>query len=247
MRLTKISASGNDFLIFHTLRNGDFSFMAKKLCHRQQGIGADGLIVLVPSVLADFGWNFYNSDGSIAKMCGNGARAAAFYAFENHLAGTSQRLETLAGIITTRVKDDTVKVKFANFKILEKNDEFRIFDTGVKHFVKKVQDLGEFHEKTARELRQKFDANVNFYVQDKDILMLRTYEKGVEGETLACGTGMAACFLDAFGLKDGAMDVVPASGKKLRLSLQKGELFLEGKVIKIADMFVSVKDLIDKV
>jgi diaminopimelate epimerase len=86
MNVTKYSASGNDFVIFHTFKKEDRSELAKKLCHRQEGVGADGLIVLIPHEIYDFEWQFYNADGSVAAMCGNGSRAAAHYAYSNGLA-----------------------------------------------------------------------------------------------------------------------------------------------------------------
>jgi len=81
LALSKYNASGNDFVIFHTFKEADFSDLAKRLCDRHRGLGADGLIALVPHGEYDFAWRFYNSDGSEAAMCGNGSRAAAHYAY----------------------------------------------------------------------------------------------------------------------------------------------------------------------
>ena len=240
MRFTKISASGNDFLLFHTFIKRNFSELAKRVCHRQNGIGADGLIVLLPSSTADFKWDFYNSDGSTASMCGNGSRAAAYYAVENALAPQNMSFETLAGLITVQTNGDVVKSKLTPFELLKTTPDFKIYDTGVPHIVRRVQDLSAFSTSAARELRQKYDANVNFYTFDGSAIRLRTYERGVEDETLACGTGMAACFLDCFNMQEGAANVIPKSGETLELSLDGGSLYLKGKVSKIADFFLQV-------
>ena len=86
MKLSKYSANGNDFIIFHSDIKANRTNLAKELCHRQDGVGADGLIVLVPHESLDFEWEFYNADGSHADMCGNGSRATAHYAYNNSLA-----------------------------------------------------------------------------------------------------------------------------------------------------------------
>ena len=96
MNITKYTASGNDFVIFHTFIKRDFSALAKQLCHRQEGIGADGLIVLVPHESLDFEWCFYNADGSSAGVCVNASRACAHYALDYDLAPAQMRFLTLA-------------------------------------------------------------------------------------------------------------------------------------------------------
>ena len=99
MTYQKYSASGNDFVIFHTLVKKDYSDLAIKLCNRTEGIGADGLIVIVPNENQDFEWLFYNSDGSHASMCGNGTRACAHYAYTNMLAKTKMNFLNGSGVI----------------------------------------------------------------------------------------------------------------------------------------------------
>ncbi|RLA76008.1 MAG: diaminopimelate epimerase, partial [Epsilonproteobacteria bacterium] len=103
MRVAKYSANGNDFVIFHAFDKKDRSEEAKQLCHRQNGIGADGLIVILPHAEHDFEWEFYNSDGSHADMCGNGSRAAAHYAYINELATSRMSFLTGAGVINAKV------------------------------------------------------------------------------------------------------------------------------------------------
>lgn len=120
MTVSKYSANGNDFVLFHTFVKSDRSELAKELCHRQNGIGADGLIVLIPHARYDFEWQFYNSDGSEAEMCGNGSRACAHYAFVNNLAERKMSFLTGAGIISAEVDGDMVLSELTPPSILEK-------------------------------------------------------------------------------------------------------------------------------
>ncbi len=237
MNISKYNASGNDFVIFHTFDKIDRSELAKKLCHRQKGIGADGLIVILPNSIYDFEWQFYNSDGSEASMCGNGSRAAAHYAVINNLANEKLQFLTDAGVIFATVENDDVEIKLSKADIVEdviveKGFKWQLIDTGVPHLVTFVDDLKLFSKTVAKEMRDKYDANVNFAkIVDKSI-EVRTYERGVEDETLACGTGMAACFYGA--LKNSYVDseakVYPASQDELILSLKGADIYFKGKV-----------------
>ena len=103
LQIAKYCASGNDFVIFHSLNGADRSGLARTLCDRQHGIGADGLIVLLPHETYDFEWEFYNADGSTASMCGNGSRACAHYAYRFGLAQSSMEFLTGAGVIKASV------------------------------------------------------------------------------------------------------------------------------------------------
>ena len=246
MQLAKYSASGNDFVIFHTFLEVDRSDLAKKVCHRQNGVGADGLIVLLPSDSKekyDFKWQFYNSDGSLAEMCGNGSRATAHYAYINALAKDEMKFLTLAGIIEARVEGDVVESALTKPKYLKKDIrrfglDWELIDTGVPHLVAFVDDLNLFDKAKAKELREEFNANVNFAKIEDKKLFVRTYERGVEDETLACGTGMAACFLKAYNEKkvDEVCEVYPKSKEKLILSYKNNKIYFKGKVTKVFDI-----------
>ena len=118
MTVAKYSANGNDFVIFHTFVKKARGELAKALCHRQNGVGADGLIVLLPHESYDFEWQFYNSDGSEANMCGNGSRACAHYAFDNELAPNEMQFLTGAGVIGAFVDADMVQSELTPPKIL---------------------------------------------------------------------------------------------------------------------------------
>ena len=238
--LTKYSANGNDFVIFHTFIKKDRSSLAKKICHRQNGIGADGLIVILPHNDYDFEWQFYNSDGSEASMCGNGSRAAAHYAFMNELAPQTMKFLTGAGVIGASIEADMVlseltPPKILNSNIIENSKPWMLIDTGVPHLVHVTKDIEVFDIKEARELRYKYNANVNIVSVDGNDLRVRTYERGVEDETLACGTGMAACFYIAYqnNLVKNNIKVYPKSGDTLYLGINDKTITFKGKVQKI--------------
>jgi len=249
MQVTKYNASGNDFVIFHTFEKKARNDLAQKLCHRQKGVGADGLIVLVPHEMYDFEWEFYNSDGSDAEMCGNGSRAAAHYAFSNGLCGQEMRFLTVAGVIEASVAGDEAEVKLTEPKVLESaivggGHKWQLLDTGVPHLVTFVDDLKAYNKEIAREMRQEYNANVNFCKIDTEnrMLYVRTYERGVEDETLACGTGMAACFYAAYMDKkvDAVCKVYPTSREELTLSFRDGSIYFKGKVDKVFETSISL-------
>ena len=240
MTISKYSANGNDFVIFHTFVKKDRSVLAKKLCHRQDGVGADGLIVLVPHEKHDFEWQFYNSDGSEAEMCGNGSRACAHYAFANELAPKKMSFLTLAGVINAEVDGNMVQSELTPPKILDKEIEHNgkkwwKLDTGVPHLVYLTDNIEEFDIDEARELRYKYNANVNIAFVDGKNLRVRTYERGVEGETLACGTGMAASFYRALeeNLVGKSIEVYPKSGETLYLGMNDRTITFKGEVKRV--------------
>lgn len=244
MTLSKYSANGNDFVIFHTFVKEDRSNLAKQLCHRQNGIGADGLIVLVPSDEHDFEWQFYNSDGSEATMCGNGSRACAHYAYSNHLAPAAMKFLTGAGVIKAvvdgaMVQSDLTPPIMLNDNIEEFGAKWQLINTGVPHLVCLVEDITHFNIQEARELRHKYNANVNIaLVADKEHMVVRTYERGVEDETLACGTGMAASFWAAYlsGLVNDNISVNPKSGDTLYLGKNDTTIIFGGEVTKVFEV-----------
>lgn len=240
MTVSKYSASGNDFVIFHTFVKKDRNDLAKKLCNRQDGVGADGLIVILPHSKYDFEWQFYNADGSEAEMCGNGSRAAAHYAFINELSSESMKFLTGAGVIEAHVDNSMVLSELTPPKILDKTivengKSWWKLDTGVPHLVHVTENIEEFDIAEARELRYKYNANVNIVCIDGKNLRVRTYERGVENETLACGTGMAACFYMTYqqGLVEKSIEVYPTSGETLYLGMNDKTITFKGRVKKV--------------
>jgi diaminopimelate epimerase len=241
MTYTKYSASGNDFIIFHTFIEKDYSQEAIKLCNRTEGIGADGLVALIPSNEADFKWLFYNSDGSVAAMCGNATRACSHYAFTNNLVIKNQmQFLTGAGLIKSSVDGDIVETQLTAPLVIKEEfiqDGFTwyLVDTGVPHLVTIVDDLELYNHDLCAKMRYEHNANVNFAKIVDGEIFVRTYERGVEGETLACGTGMAACFLRANDLKllGDSVYVYPKSAEQLTLSRKNGTIYFKGAVKKV--------------
>ncbi len=206
INFTKMVASGNDFLVVDcslppAMAKGELSRLAKKMCDRKYGIGADGLLVAEKSKTADIKMRIFNPDGSEAGMCGNGARCFALWA-------GARRIETMAGIIEAAVNKDRAKIKLTDPRGLRLNIPLKInaralradfINTGVPHAVVFVEGLESIDVPAlGRPLRyhRKFypaGTNVDFVeVMSRDSIKARTYERGVEDETLACGTGAVA-------------------------------------------------------
>lgn len=234
----KYYANGNDFIVFNAKEKKDRSKMAQELCNRYSGIGADGMIVLLEHEKYDFEWEFYNCDGSTASMCGNGSRAAAHFAHHFNKISKNMSFLTGAGVIEACVQNDEVEVVLTRAKPPEKAFEFEGLtwqkcDTGVPHLVHFCKDLQSFDLKLCKILRQKYNANVNFaQIVDENFLKVRTFERGVEAETLACGTGMAACFYLAFlehKLKN-AVKVMPSSNEEVFLKFEDEKIFFKAMV-----------------
>ena len=236
----KMSGTGNDFIIIDNRSLGiplaEQSDLARKLCRRKFSIGADGLLFIEESTVADFAWNFYNADGSLAEMCGNGSRCAARFAYRHGIAGKKMKFATLAGIIEAEIGEEeaVIRVRMTrphDFRLglsLSVGDAERAaayVDTGVPHAVifvdnddVPVQTWGRvvrFHELFAPK-----GANANFVRALPDgRLKVRTYERGVEAETLACGTGAVASALFAAlqkGLKS-PIEVITSGGEMLTI------------------------------
>jgi diaminopimelate epimerase len=214
----KMSGTGNDFVLIDN-RNlaiavEDHPELARKICRRKFSVGADGLILIEKSATADFSWKFYNADGSVAEMCGNGARCAASFAFRHKIAKKTMTLETLAGIVEAEIRGEgeNVRVKMTTphtFRLglsLSLGDKKRVVssvNTGVPHavvFVKEDDVPVKIWGRKVRfhELFEPQGTNVNFVkFLDDGKLQVRTYERGVEEETMACGTGAVAAVLIA--------------------------------------------------
>ncbi len=209
---TKMSGTGNDFIIIDHrqpfLAQNELAAFVTAVCRRKFSVGADGLILIESAEQADFSWQFFNSDGSVAEMCGNGARCAARYAFLNGIAPAAMRFVTLAGEIQAEVVGEQVKLTMTPPVNVALDETITVagvaqtvhsINTGVPHAVLLVDDIrGAQVRDRGREIRrharfQPAGTNVNFaQVCGERALTLRTYERGVEDETLACGTGAVA-------------------------------------------------------
>lgn len=256
MKFWKMNGAGNDFIIINnmdrSIAEDRWPYIARTLCQRHMSIGADGMMVVTESTGdADYRMMFFNSDGSMGEMCGNGARCIARYGYENGLAGEVQKIETTAGIIygqridkrMYRVRLNDPSVIIPHMKIDVDGREYEcayveLGDPGLPHVAVPVINLREYDEAELFRLGRKIrnhpeftkGANVNFYeITGPDCIYERTYERGVEDFTYACGTGTGSV-VTILTLR-GAV-----SGKKVRVGVAGGELIIdaerEGKKIK---------------
>lgn len=242
----KYQGAGNDFIIVNNLA-GDVKLGANEiehLCNRRYGIGADGLIILEKSLGYDYAMQFYNSDGRTASMCGNGGRCIAKYAFDNNIAGKKQHFLAADGEHFAEILDGRVRLQMIDVeRIFTYKDGFFV-NTGVPHFVKFVSDLSEIDvEKLGRFIAddERFRperTNVDFCDRN-GIFRIATYERGVEGETLACGTGAVATALCInLALNNASPITLQAKGGELKIYFEtKGKsyinIWLEGPAEKV--------------
>ncbi|GAB6176649.1 diaminopimelate epimerase [Desulfobaculum senezii] len=254
----KMHGSGNDFVLIDNralrLPQAAMSEWAAHVCPRGFGIGADGLIFLQDAPErqdVDYVWHFYNGDGSRAEMCGNGSRCAARLAARLGLAGSSHVFGTDAGPIHAEVNEAEERVKVeltppldlalgAKLDVNGQSLDVHFVNTGVPHAVAVCDDVAAVDVmQLGRALREHehfapAGANVNFIqVRDRGRLYLRTYERGVEAETFACGTGAAASAYVAhqLGLVDTEVELTTSGGEVLQISIENGTVFLQGKAV----------------
>ncbi len=256
MRFYKLSGSGNDFVLIDGRGlnlPGDPSGLVRELCARRTGIGADGLLLLEPAADADFRMRYFNADGGEAEFCGNGGRCAAFMAHRLGLAGS--RMEFLAGDGRHRAEVFGQQVKLSMSDPREISLSFLLevegrayaasfADTGVPHVVVQVGEVDSVEVVVlGRAIRhhrqfQPRGTNVDFVqMLDRGRLRIRTYERGVEDETLACGTGCTAAAVVSVlrGLADPPLQCLTRGGEVLTVHLERDgdqvrNVFLEGAV-----------------
>jgi len=256
---TKMSGSGNDFIIVDNresvVKTSSKRDFVNKICVPKLSVGADGVIFIENSEKVDFKWDFYNGDGSSAEMCGNGGRCVARYAYEKQIASEKMSFETTAGIIMAEVKGNYVRIKLPAPKNLQRNlninsngKTFQVdsLNTGVPHVIVYTEDItNEDVCRIGRSIRSHSafspaGTNVDFVQkQGESELRVRTYERGVENETLACGTGVVASALLAnhAGMVRPPVRVYTQGGEVLIVDFDTangtenfGEVFLEGSV-----------------
>ncbi len=247
LHFTKMSGAGNDFVVMNNMDGEiqcDKRALAVALCAQHTGIGADGLLVLEHSANADFFMAYYNADGSYGGMCGNGGRCAARYAYVSGITGPQMIFEALDYRYTAHVIADAVKLHMRNPTRLQQgikvsdsslNVEGDFIDTGSPHFVTEQETLDRvdvaaigrrirFHPAFSPE-----GCNVNFIQRLRDnVAAIRTYERGVEAETLACGTGCvaAAIVLALHHRMQSPIALRVRSGEEMRVHFrQEGERF----------------------
>ena len=218
MRFTKMNGAGNDFILVENLHGElneqQLSKLERTLCDRRMSIGADGLMAIVPAKAnADFGMLFFNCDGTLGEMCGNGARCICRYGYETGLAGETQTIETTAGLVTgTRIDAKNYRIRLpdpVNLQYLALDVDgkkvgcmyLELGNPGIPHAVVQYPGLREADEQALFEFGRKLryhpafpkGANVNFLEKTGENRFYdRTWERGVEDFTYACGTGTGA-------------------------------------------------------
>lgn len=273
-----MQGSGNDFILIDN-RDGKVETFLQKLemgisdfvkavCLFHRGVGADGLILIEEPQNPDnhFRWRFFNSDGSLAEMCGNGSRCAVRFAYDRGIVvGSEVRFETLAGVIRAWVLQGGKRVKVqltsphSLREISLEVDGITVkgyfINTGVPHFVAPVDGLERIDVvRLGRSIRfhREFEpkgTNVNFIEPlSESSISIRTYERGVESETLACGTGAVASALIAYTkgmVKSKPVEVHTRGGEILRVDMSEDmkEVFLEGGVCKVFEGFLTEEAL----
>jgi len=255
---TKVVGTGNDFIILDnragSLRSviDDVSRFTVNVCKRKICVGADGVLLLEDSDRADLKMRVFNPDGSEVTMCGNGARCSAFYAAHNGVGSGELSMETGAGIIRAEVRDDMVKLKMTDPKQISLDKDLGIersvikthsIDTGVPHVIHFTENIETYPVKEmGAKIRyhhafQPDGTNVNFVkIVSDGVIRIRTYERGVEDETLACGTGSVAAAIAACLVYGTAqpVEVLTASGESLKVYFNAknkkniSDVFLEG-------------------
>jgi diaminopimelate epimerase len=245
LRFTKMNGAGNDFVLIDN-RAGNVHLNRDQiatLCNRHRGIGADGILLLEkPSNRADFRMRYFNADGGEAEMCGNGARC--FARFANKVAGAQDKIsfETLAGVISAQLNGDLVTLQMTEPTDLRLNVKLPVggrnrtvdfVNSGVPHVVipvSRIDDVDVRREGAPIRYHEMFSpkgANVNFIEKRGDWkIAVRTYERGVEDETLACGTGVvaSAIIFAASENINGPVGVLVRGGDELQVGFEKTEM-----------------------
>ena len=238
---SKYNGAGNDFIVLDD-RNNNFKLTKSqiyKLCNRNIGIGADGLILIKKSIKTDFEILHYTSDGNLGSLCGNGSRCAILYAYRNNIINRHTVFEAFDGIHNAEIINDeliSMQMKL-NSRIIE--NEYGIWvDTGSPHLVVETVNTNELDVKDAgksiryNDYYKKEGVNVNFVERVSDeVFKIRTYERGVEDETRACGTGSTASAI--------CMNYIgKTSSNKIKMKCLGGDL--EVKFLNIAKKYSEI-------
>jgi diaminopimelate epimerase len=236
LQFTKMTGAGNDFVLLDNMNDTlriPAADLARQFCNRNFGVGADGLLILSKSPVADFTMGYYNADGSTGGMCGNGGRCSARYAYERGIAGSTMRFEAFGHVYQAEVTDRGIRLHMKPPQNIRQNISLLLegttwtgcsVDTGAPHLVLQTKDLQSVDvDRVGRwachhQAFQPLGTNVNFLEPlDASSIKIRTYERGVEAETLACGTGSVASAL-VYNMLTGASSPVTVharSGQEL--------------------------------
>ncbi len=252
----KYEATGNDFIIldffdfqWFDLNNSD---LIKRMCDRHFGIGADGLIALESDPTSDFFMRYFNSDGRISSFCGNGSRASILYMYHKHNA-VRFSFNAFDGSHQAIIKDNEISVKMADISKFEVLDTYAFVDSGSPHLL--VNDMDPFAIDVKQEglklrsCRGQEGVNVNFYMVNDSVLYLSTFERGVEDETLSCGTGITATafYVNVKSKLEGTVhQKVKVKGGELRVDMDlknnaASNIWLNGPARKVFSGFIELE------
>lgn len=275
MRFTKMNGAGNDFILLDAIAE-PFDLqsaprLARRLCDRRRSIGADGLMIVCPAqTQADYRMLFFNADGSLGEMCGNGARCICRYGYERGYAGAVQHIETTAGPVSgERITQEQYRVRLNTPSVVQPHrllaleegsydcGYVELGNPGIPHLTLELPGLAERDEQTllalGRALRRhpalKKGANVNFYeIIGPDEILERTYERGVEDFTLACGTGTGSVVtvLTLLGRVSGKQVRVRMPGGTLSVDAQRGKDQIEALYLTGPTTMVCTGEILDK-
>ena len=250
INFTKYEGNGNDFIVIDD-RKEEFSednvSMISKLCDRKFGIGADGLILLRKHKAHDFQMIYFNSDGNESSMCGNGGRCLVSYALQLDIDLKTNSFLAIDGVHKFKVVDNEIYLKMNDVKDIVVNNGYNFLNTGSPHVVQIVENVDEINvyeqgKKIRKQFQEMNGVNVNFVSFNNDIIKCRTFERGVENETLSCGTGVVAVALYAYKKKKISDNkiIVSTKGGSLSVSFKNDgnsfqEIWLKGDTNKIFD------------
>lgn len=229
----KYQATGNDFIMLDFFNKKKVNLSTKQIalmCDRRFGIGADGLIMIIKHKNLDFEMLYYNADGKIGSMCGNGGRCSAMFAIQKGFSDKKTNFKAFDGVHNGElIKKDIIKLSMADVSEVKKLKSCFEIDTGSPHYIKflnNVSDIDVFSLGKKIRYSDKYKSqgiNVNFVeIKNRGVLSVRTYERGVENETLSCGTGVTASAI-------AYMETQKITALKMQIKTPGGNLVVEAK------------------
>ena len=244
----KYQSTGNDFVLIDN-REGKFpadnNTLIHKICDRKFGVGADGLILLETSEIADFTMQYYNADGSLGSFCGNGSRAVVSFAQSLGIIDDSARFEAYDGLHEAIIADTHIQIKMADVQNGRQLLNGTFIDTGSPHYIEFVENLDDMDVvQQGRAVRNSTifspnGSNINYVEKvGQGKIRVRTYERGVENETLSCGTGVTASAIAAAGAGLGNNIAISTLGGDLKVWFEHNDtgyhnIWLEGPTEKV--------------